>query len=213
MDGDRDMDDGRDDYQQQGNQGGGAMMRGGGGGGGGSISSESTTDLETQHKRLRGKELITAGLATAATIHAVHGVWNSINASEKRHKLVAEGAMSPEEARKRRSKALLQDAAAVGVAALGVKGAFSEWKEMKEHRDQVHNLEAKRRKRRKMRERAAREFRNNGGMMGGPYGYGYMQPGIGGPQQYQGPSSYSDGNPYGAGNLPPPPMGNSSERY
>lgn len=97
-------------------------------------SSSSSTDIETKRKHMRGKELITAGLATVATIHAAHGVYSSMEAHEKRHKLVAEGEMSPEEARKKQTKAWVQDAAAVGIAALGIKGAFSEWKEMNEHR-------------------------------------------------------------------------------
>lgn len=83
---------------------------------------------------MKGKELITAGLATVATIHAVHGVYSSMEAHQKRHRLVAEGEMTPEEARKKQTKAWVQDAAAVGIAALGIKGAFSEWKEMNEQR-------------------------------------------------------------------------------
>ncbi|KAK8251531.1 hypothetical protein IWZ00DRAFT_241051 [Phyllosticta capitalensis] len=147
-----------------------------------SMSSESTTDMEYQRKKMRGKELLTAGLATVATIHAAHGVYSSMVASENRRKLVSEGEMSPEEARKRKSKNMLQDAAAVGIAALGIKSAFSEWKEMNEQRHLVHDLETKRRKKRKAREPP-------------PAGYGY------------GASTYADANPYSAGNLPPPPMG------
>ena len=99
-----------------------------------SSNSSSTTDMEKKRKHMRGKELLTAGLATIATIHAAHGVYSSMEAHEKRHKLVAEGEMSPEEARKKQTKAWVQDAAAVGIAALGIKGAFSEWKEMNEQR-------------------------------------------------------------------------------
>ena len=102
------------------------MTRGGGGGEddrGGKDDDESDTSsssaLENKRKKMRGKELLTAGLATVATIHAAHGVYQSMEGSEKRHKLVAEGEMSPEEARKKRSKAWLQDAAAVGIEALG----------------------------------------------------------------------------------------------
>lgn len=100
-------------------------------------TSSSDTDLEDlnqKRKHMRGKEFLTAGLATIATIHAAHGVYSSMEAHEKRHKLVAEGEMSPEEARKKQTKAWVQDAAAVGIASLGIKGAFSEWKEMNEHR-------------------------------------------------------------------------------
>ena len=99
-----------------------------------SSDSSSTTDMENKRKHMRGKELLTAGLATIATIHAAHGVYSSMEAHEKRHRLVAEGEMSPEEARKKQTKAWVQDAAAVGIAALGIKGAFSEWKEMNEQR-------------------------------------------------------------------------------
>ncbi|KAF1968639.1 hypothetical protein BU23DRAFT_558371 [Bimuria novae-zelandiae CBS 107.79] len=156
--------------------------------------------MEQKRKKLRGKELLTAGLATVATIHAAHGVYSSMVASEKRRKLVAEGEMSPEEARKRKSKNMLQDAAAVGIAALGIKSAFSEWKEMNEQRHSVHELEQRRRKRRKMRERREKEARLNalnGNAMANPYAYPAA------PNSY-GPA-YNDGNPYGA--LPPPPVG------
>lgn len=114
-------------------QNGGGDAKKGNNNGSGSDSS-STTDMENKRKRMRGKEMLTAGLATIATIHAAHGVYTSMEAHEKRHKLVAEGEMTPEEARKKQTKAWVQDAAAVGIAALGLKGAFSEWKEMNEQR-------------------------------------------------------------------------------
>lgn len=144
---------------------------------------------------MRGKELLTAGFATVATIHAAHGVYNSMVASEKRRQLVSAGEMSPEEARKRKSKNMLQDAASVGIAALGIKGAFSEWKEMNEQRHTVHELERKRSKRRKQKERRDREMRQNM----------YMANQGGMPYAGQ-PMMYADGNPYGAG-VPPPPIG------
>ncbi|QDS74286.1 hypothetical protein FKW77_003574 [Venturia effusa] len=170
----------------------------------GSSDSVSTTDLEQQRKKTRGKELLTAGLATVATIHAAHGVYSSMVASEKRHQLVMEGEMSHEEARKRKSKNMLQDAAAVGIAALGIKSAFSEWKEMNETRHSFHELEAKKRKKRKARENARRERRENGGY--GRQAYGYpAAPRPSGP-------TYADANPYAA-TLPPPPMGVQEARY
>ncbi|CAO2650385.1 Nn.00g016770.m01.CDS01 [Neocucurbitaria sp. VM-36] len=186
--------------------GAGALAAQGGGDRGkrdSSSDSDSTTDMEERRKKLRGKELLTAGLATVATIHAAHGVYSSMVASEKRRKLVSEGEMSPEEARKRKSKNMLQDAAAVGIAALGIKSAYSEWKEMNEQRHSVKELEARRRKRRKQRERREKEARQNvmGGMngaMANPYAY----PVAANPAY---PTSYSDANPYGA--MPPPPMG------
>jgi hypothetical protein len=166
--------------------------------------SESSTDMEKKRRKLRGKELLTAGLATVATIHAAHGVYSSMVASEGRRKLVSEGEMSPEEARKRKSKNMLQDAAAVGIAALGIKSAFSEWKEMTEQRKDVKELETRRRKRRKARERREKEARQNAlggvGQMANPYAYpaaANMYP----------PTTYADANPYGAAPYPPPPIG------
>lgn len=175
---------------------------------GSSSDSESSTDMEERRKKLRGKELLTAGLATVATIHAAHGVYSSMVASEKRRTLVSEGEMSPEEARKRKSKNMLQDAAAVGIAALGIKSAYSEWKEMNEQRHSVKELEARRRKRRKLREKREREARQNalGGMNGIQNGYAnpYAYPVAANPG-YPPTTSYADGNPYSA--MPPPPMG------
>lgn len=171
----------------------------------GSSDSVSTTDLEQQRKKTRGKELLTAGLATVATIHAAHGVYSSMVASEKRHKLVMDGEMQPEEARKRKSKNMLQDAAAVGIAALGIKSAFSEWKEMNETRHSFHELEAKKRKKRKARENARKERRQNGGGYG-KQAYGYSE------APYPSGPTYADANPYAA-NLPPPPMGVQPARY
>lgn len=123
--------------------GAGALTTGGNGGNVGKnqtgkedelSDSSSTTDMENKRKRMRGKEFLTAGLASIATIHAAHGIYSSMEAHEKRHRLVAEGEMTPEEARKKQTKAWVQDAAAVGIAALGIKGAFSEWKGMNEQR-------------------------------------------------------------------------------
>ncbi|KAF2632236.1 hypothetical protein BU25DRAFT_406773 [Macroventuria anomochaeta] len=174
-----------------------------GGGRDASSDSSSTTDMEEQRKKLRGKELLTAGLATVATIHAAHGVYSSMVASEKRRKLVSEGEMSPEEARKRKSKNMLQDAAAVGIAALGIKSAYSEWKEMNEQRHSVKELESRRRKRRKQRERREREARENA--MQNPHMNGanmYAYPVAAQPYPT---TSYADANPYGS--MPPPPMG------
>lgn len=102
---------------------------------------EEIVKLEAEGKRMRGKELLTAGLATVATIHAANGVYSSMVAHEKRHKMVDAGTMTPAEARKKQTRAWVQDAAAVGIAALGIKGAFSEWKNMSEQRSVTGVLE------------------------------------------------------------------------
>lgn len=106
-----------------------------------------------------------------------------------------EGEMSPEEARKRKSKNILQDAAAVGIAALGIKSAFGEWKEMNESRKEKHEIEARHRRRLKARRK------KQPGQIAYPQG-GYP-PGPGNAPVY------GDANPYHAynTNLPPPPVG------
>lgn len=125
---DEDQDDNRD----------GPRLRGGGGSSSSSDScstdSYSSGEERDKIKKMRNKGLITGGLAAVATIHAAHSVYSSMEARDKRHKKVLEGKMTPEEARRLKSRAALQDVAAVGIAALGIKGAISEWKEVKETR-------------------------------------------------------------------------------
>jgi len=183
---------------------------------GSSVSTEDTDDLVDHYKKTRVKEFLTAALASVATIHAAHGVYSSMVASEARHKKVMEGEISPEQARKLKSKNVLQDVAAVGIAALSIKSAFSEWKEMTEMRKEKHEIDVRRRKRIKARERA-RDQR-----MIQPYagGYGQGAPpaapvGGGAAAGYYGgggsggPSAYADANPYQPqySNIPPPPVG------
>lgn len=90
-----------------------------------SDSLGSSTDDEKRIKKMKGKQVITASLATVASIHAAHGVYQSWEKRKARHKAVEAGDMTPEQARKQRAKARLQDAASVGIAVLGVKGAIS----------------------------------------------------------------------------------------
>ncbi|KAF1356934.1 hypothetical protein BDV97DRAFT_374527 [Delphinella strobiligena] len=176
-------------------------------------SSSSTTDIEAKRKKMRGKELITAGLATVATIHAAHGVYSSMEAHEKRHKLVAEGEMSPEEARKKQTKAWVQDAAAVGIAALGIKGAFSEWKEMNEHRREIHEIEKHKRDKQKKHQKREKELQHQQQLdlmrMYSGMGQGQQNPygGQGMPGPPPGGQMMANFPP------PPPPMGAPSARY
>lgn len=157
----------------------------------------------------RSHTVLTAGLASVATIHAAHSVYESIEKREKRHKLVAEGEMSPEEARKLRNKNRLQDAASVGIAALGIKGAISEWKEMNEQRLECSEFDKKRKERHEKRLRKQEErmrlasspnFANSVPDLGrqkygAAYSSGYAPDGM----------RYQDDNPYHAGRLAQPP--------
>ncbi|KAL8699559.1 MAG: hypothetical protein Q9201_005942 [Fulgogasparrea decipioides] len=135
-----------------------------------SESSSSSSDVcsssedERRQKKMRGKEYLSAGLAAVATIHAASGVYSSMEASDKRHAEVAKGDMAPEEASRLRRKAHLQDAAAIGIAALGVKGAYSEWKEVQEHRKELLREKAERAKRHEKRLKKASKY---GGSMHG----------------------------------------------
>ena len=97
----------------------------------------SSSEDERRTRKMKGKEYLTAGLAAVATIHAAHNVYSSMEARDKRHHQVATGEMSPEEAKKLKNKARLQDAAAIGIAALGIKGAYSEWQEVQENRQEL----------------------------------------------------------------------------
>jgi hypothetical protein len=90
---------------------------------------------------MRGKQVLTTGLAAVATIHAAHNVYQSMDKRNARQKAVREGRLTPVEARKLKSKAILQDAASVGIAALGIKGAFEELKEAKEIQHECKNFQ------------------------------------------------------------------------
>ncbi|PBP26879.1 hypothetical protein BUE80_DR002235 [Diplocarpon rosae] len=111
----------------------------------------SSSGDEKRVKKMKGKQLLTAGLATVATIHAAHNVYQSMEKRDARHKAVAEGDMTPEEARKLKAKATLQDVASVGIAALGIKGAFSEIKEANQVRHECKELREKKEERHQKR--------------------------------------------------------------
>ena len=107
---------------------------------------------------MKGKEYLTGALAAVATVHAAHGLYGNMKARDKRHEEVASGEMSPEEARKRRHKAHLQDAAALGIAALGIKGAYSEWKEVQENRQELKKDSQERKDRHEKREKKRSKY-------------------------------------------------------
>lgn len=100
----------------------------------------SSTDEEHEMKKMSRKKWLAAGFATIATIHAGSKVYANIQTHDKRVIAQAKGEISPEEAHKQARKARWQDAAAIGLAALGVKGAISEWKEMAEEHEKHKEL-------------------------------------------------------------------------
>ncbi|EQK97812.1 hypothetical protein G6O67_003907 [Ophiocordyceps sinensis] len=167
---------------------------------------------EKRAKKMRGKQVLTTGLATIATIHAAHGVYQSMEKRRCRQRAVQEGRMSPDEAKKLKTKAVMQDAAAVGIAALGIKGALGEMKEAKEMGHECKEFRQEKVRRHERREQ--RRMRQHRGLDDGDrradsvparsrsrYHHADFEPDDGyGPR-------YIDDNPYSAARLPAPPMG------
>ncbi|MCJ1244040.1 hypothetical protein MMC30_001237 [Trapelia coarctata] len=180
-----------------------------------SSSVVPSSEDERLQKHMRAKELLTAGLAAVATVHAASGVYNSMEARDKRMEKLRDGKISPEEARKERTKALVQDFAAVGVAALSIKGAMSKWQgatQLHKTRKQHKQAKAERHEKhlRKLEKASTyNEKSSNGGSQiekhqrpGYNRSYSRSEPDLsrqpynGTPGKYV-PAQYRDGNPYG----------------
>ena len=175
--------------------------------------------------------MITGGLASVATIHAAHSVYQSIHAREVRHKQLRDGKITREEAKKSKNKARLQDAASVGIAALGIRGAISEWKEVKESREEHHKFNEERQKRHEKRLQVLERRLSSNGQKRRPkqntirpnsIGYVASDPGlapgsypqkVGQTGPYWNGPHYADANPYAAEGIPPPPIGVNQPRY
>ncbi len=118
----------------------------------------SSTDEEKQIHKMQRKKWITGALASIATIHAAQKVYSSIEKHDQRIIDVQSGKISPEEAHKKARGARWQDAAAIGIAALGIKGAISEWNEVTEehaqHRELMEKKEEHHKKRLEVQRRA-----------------------------------------------------------
>jgi hypothetical protein len=106
-----------------------------------------SSDDERRARKLKGKQVITTGLAAIASIHAAHGVYKSMENRKTRQLAVKAGKMTPQQARSLKSKAVLEDAASVGLACLGVKGAVSELKEAKDLSHELRTFKAEKRMR------------------------------------------------------------------
>ncbi|MCJ1258431.1 hypothetical protein MMC24_006264 [Lignoscripta atroalba] len=124
----------------------------------------SSSEDERLTKKTRRKELLTAGLATVATAHLASGIYTLMDNRDKRNKQVETGEASREEVKKDRNFARLQDAAALTVIALGIKGTYGRWKNTRAmHKGYVEQkqLSAKRQEARARRVRS-RAFGPNG---------------------------------------------------
>ncbi|KAL4905858.1 hypothetical protein BDW74DRAFT_152170 [Aspergillus multicolor] len=96
--------------------------------------ADDSTDDRKKLRQLNKDTLWATGLAAAATIHAAHSLTENMEKHKERAKKVREGNMSKEEARHQRRRNQLSDIASVGVAALGINSAVSEWKSFDEKR-------------------------------------------------------------------------------
>lgn len=169
--------------------------------------SESDSDLgdssdeKKKHKKMQRDMLLTSGLATVATIHAAHNLYGGVKKRKKRKQQLENGSISPDQARKARIKANTLDALSVGLAALGVKGAYEEWKEVNEKRKEAHHFAhvcARRALKREMRRSRSQGYQSSRSHRwpdeveynDSAYENGY------------GVVSYRDGNPYGATEAP-----------
>ncbi|KAG2415535.1 hypothetical protein HFD88_006726 [Aspergillus terreus] len=125
---------------------------------------DNSTDEDRQRKKLTRDTLVATGLATVATIHAAHGLHESMEKHKRNTQMVREGDMSPEEARRRRLKNNFSDAANVGLAALGVKGVVGSWKHADEKRRERASFKRERslRRERRMREVLPRRASSHG---------------------------------------------------
>jgi hypothetical protein len=185
----------------------------------GDPETDSDSDLgdssedERERRKARGKQLITAGLASVATIHAAHNVYTSMEKRDERHKALDQGDISPEQARREKNKTRLQDAASISIAALGIKGALSEWKDMKDKGQEAVMLKEKQ-QRHKLKREARRLKVQSMGMEDRFTGSAPTLSSHGNGFASGGPTYFND-NPYDTGRLPaapyppyrpPPPM-------
>ncbi|KAJ5459267.1 hypothetical protein N7530_011211 [Penicillium desertorum] len=165
-------------------------------------SSESDSDLgdssdeKKKRKKLKRDMLMTGGLASVATIHAAHSIYGSMEKRKERQKQLKEGEITPEEARRHRMKANTKDAVSIGLAALGIKGAYSEWKEvMEKSKENTHFRE-------ECAQRAVRRERRRARSQGAPSRHRWPDEIEYAPSTNDSRSDhtifYHDGNPYGA---------------
>ena len=198
-----------DDYSEGGRSTGGRRRSRSGqrGGRSASVSSSDLGDSDDDRKtsrKMRGKQLFKAGMATVATLHAMNGVYGSMHARNARHKAVKLGELTPAEAKKLKTKAILQDVASVGVAAITMQGAVSELKEAREHTKRVNEWQQE--KRRRHEKRMERLKRANSDLYGRSRTDNWSTSAPPRASRYGDGPHYTDGNPYSAA-LPAPPVG------
>ncbi|EAS27982.3 uncharacterized protein CIMG_09186 [Coccidioides immitis RS] len=121
-----------------------------------SSSSGSSTDEAHTRRKILGKGLFAAGLATVATIHAGHELYESREKRKERLLKLSQGKISPAEARKQRLVGNLKDVATLSVAAYGIKKSIDGWKEAVKHHSEytAYNKKCRERARKRAQKRA-----------------------------------------------------------
>jgi hypothetical protein len=113
-----------------------------------SLDDISSSEDERRVRKIKGKEILTAGLAAVATINAGAKVYSSLEATHRRHRAVREGKITQNEADKQKHRARFQEAAAIGMAALGIKALMGNWKDVnKAHKSLKEQKHARERRR------------------------------------------------------------------
>ncbi|EGX96454.1 hypothetical protein CCM_01110 [Cordyceps militaris CM01] len=100
-------------------------------------------DDKKRAKKMRG----------VATIHAAHEIFESLEKRKARQKAVKDGHLSQVDAKKLKTKAIIKDATAVGIAAMGIKSVFNGVKEAKELQHECKTFQEERALRHEKRER------------------------------------------------------------
>ncbi|QQK46682.1 Xanthine uracil permease family [Penicillium digitatum] len=165
------------------------------------VEAREISDEKKQRKKLKRDMLITGGLASVATIHAAHSLYNGVEKRKERMHQLKEGEITPEEARKLRMKANTKDAVSIGLAALGIKGAYGEWKEVMEKRKETAHFQEE------CLQRAAKRERRRARSQGAPSRRHHWPDEVESAPSMHEPRSentpiYRDGNPYGAHDAP-----------
>ncbi|KAH7017821.1 hypothetical protein EDB80DRAFT_298315 [Ilyonectria destructans] len=210
-DGDRRHGSARDYYDDErsyrSNHGNRSDRRGGRSDYGSESDLGDSSEDEKRAKKMKGKQILTTGLAAVATIHAAHEVYQSMEKRSARQKAVSEGRLSPAEARKLKTKAIMQDAASVGIAAMGIKGAVSELKEAKHLTHECKEFQAEKARRHEKRAKKRRHKSVDGTRRADSWGPSSRPRGGGYDSDVELNPRYSRGNPYSGGPLPAPPLG------
>lgn len=184
-----------------------SRSRGGKSGRSGSVSSSDlgcSEDDEKEAKKMKGKQILKAGLATVATIHAANEVYGSVHARNARHKAVKKGDLDPMEAKKLKSKAIFQDTASVGIALMSIKGVIEEMKEAREKTHQVKEWQTEKQRRHERRLEHLKRAKENHNPRSRTDDWTSSAPPRG--DRYDEGPRYTDGNPYSA-SIPAPPVG------